>query len=117
VRADGENGGLNGHVSSGEGHALRVLVSGRVQGVFFRAFTQEEARRLGVRGWVRNLSDGRVEAHIEHKDRGVLDAMLARLREGPPQVESMSPGARVDEVEAWAAKWEGFGDFEIRGGW
>lgn len=90
--------------------ACRVVVTGRVQGVFFRAGAKEAADKFGVAGWVRNLSDGSVEAHIEHEDPAMLDAMLAWLREGPP-------GARVEEVKVEAAKAEGSGSFEIRGVW
>lgn len=72
-----------------------VWVSGRVQGVFFRASTREEAMRRGVVGWVRNLPDGRVEAVFRGR-REAVDACLAWCREGPP-------GARVDRLEV---KWE-----------
>jgi acylphosphatase len=61
---------------------VRVLVEGRVQGVNFRHFTSLEARRLGLAGWVRNLSDGRVEAVYE----GGLEAveeMIEWTRHGP----------------------------------
>jgi acylphosphatase len=65
---------------------IHCLVSGRVQGVFFRASAQAEAQRLGVAGWARNLRDGRVEVMA----CGDTDA-LARFREwlghGPPQAE------------------------------
>lgn len=71
--------------------AVRALVSGRVQGVAFRHFTKVEARRLGLRGWVRNLDDGRVEAWIEG-DAAALDELVSWLRHGPP-------AARVDHVE------------------
>jgi acylphosphatase len=57
-------------------------VSGRVQGVFFRGATQARMRELGVRGWVRNLPDGRVEALLEGEPEA-LDEALQFLRRGP----------------------------------
>ena len=68
-----------------------MLVSGRVQGVWFRESTRRRAIELGLRGWVRNTADGRVEAIFE----GQCDLVAAALdfvREGPPH-------ARVDAVE------------------
>jgi len=62
---------------------LRVLISGRVQGVFFRAYTRETAVSLKLTGWVRNLPDGRVETVFEGEDADV-DAMLAWCKKGPP---------------------------------
>lgn len=59
-----------------------VIVSGRVQGVFFRMETKRTADRLGVSGWVRNLKDGTVEAVFEG-DRDQVDAALAWCRQGP----------------------------------
>lgn len=67
------------------------LISGRVQGVWFRAYTQQQARRLGIRGWVRNLRDGRVEA-LATGEAGKLARFEALLREGPEH-------ARVDTVQ------------------
>ncbi len=85
----------------------RVLVRGRVQGVFFRGATQEEARRLGVAGWVRNCPDGSVEAVLEGPS-GPVDALLGFLAHGPP-------AARVDDLEhAEEARLEGFEGFEVR---
>jgi acylphosphatase len=73
---------------------LHLLVSGRVQGVTFRASTTSEAQRLGLDGWVRNLPDGRVEVEAEG-ERGDLEALLAWCRRGPP-------AARVDALAvAW----------------
>lgn len=71
---------------------LRVVVHGRVQGVGFRYYTQREAQRLGVRGWVRNLPDATVEALISGEP-DQLSAMLAWLRHGPVT-------ANVDRIES-----------------
>jgi acylphosphatase len=60
-----------------------VLVSGRVQGVWFRDACRTEARRLGVAGWVRNLRDGRVEAAFEG-DPDAVNAMANWCQHGPP---------------------------------
>ena len=71
--------------------ARRFLVSGRVQGVGFRYFTQDIARREGLTGLVRNLHDGRVEIVAEGEETAV-DRLEAALRQGPPR-------SRVDQVE------------------
>jgi acylphosphatase len=70
--------------------ARRFVVSGRVQGVGFRYFTQDTARREGVTGWVRNLPDGRVEALAEG-DAEAVTRLERALRAGPR-------GARVDRL-------------------
>ena len=70
--------------------ARRFVISGRVQGVGFRWFTQEEAQREGVTGWVRNLPDGRVEAFVEGEADAVTRVEQA-VRRGPG-------GARVQTV-------------------
>ena len=86
---------------------VRVLVEGRVQGVAFRAYAVDEARRLRVAGWVRNLPDGRVEAEAEG-ERAALEALVAWCRRGPP-------AARVDGVELeWSAFRGDLGPFEQR---
>lgn len=69
----------------------RVVVSGDVQGVFFRATCRDEARRRGLAGAVRNRPDGRVEAHFEG-DPAAVDEMVEWCRHGPPL-------ARVATVE------------------
>ena len=69
---------------------VHVYISGRVQGVFFRAETQSAANSFNITGWVRNLSDGRVEAVIEGEDTDI-DKMIAWCQEGPP-------AARVENV-------------------
>jgi acylphosphatase len=71
---------------------MHAFVSGRVQGVWFRAATAEKAREIGVDGWVRNLPDGRVEVFAQGDDEA-LDELRAWLHQGPPN-------ARVDAVEA-----------------
>ena len=70
---------------------IRVTVAGRVQGVFFRAATQDMARSLGLAGWVRNLPDGRVELLAEGTDAAVSE-LLTWCRVGPRL-------ARVDRCE------------------
>lgn len=76
-------------------------VTGRVQGVGFRWFTTTTARRLGLRGSVKNLRDGSVEVVVEGPADAV-DALANRLREGPPasrveRVEEISSGLPVPE--------------------
>jgi acylphosphatase len=84
----------------------RVLVSGLVQGVNFRANTRSAARRIGVAGWVRNLPDGRVEAVIEGDSQSV-EAMLAWLRKGPTY-------SRVDKLDVREELPTGeFSDFDV----
>lgn len=61
----------------------RCLVSGRVQGVWFRASTRDQARRLGVTGWARNLHDGRVEV-LACGDAAAVEALCDWLWDGPP---------------------------------
>ncbi|MBJ3763386.1 acylphosphatase [Maribius pontilimi] len=86
--------------------AERLLISGRVQGVGFRAFTQGVARDTGVRGWVRNLADGRVEAHLEG-DGPACARVITALQTGPRF-------GRVDGIERAEVADTGVADFEIR---
>ena len=83
----------------------RYWVTGRVQGVFFRASTRIEAQRLGLRGWVRNLPDGRVEALVSGEPEA-LAALEHCLAIGPPE-------ARVTEVQARDETLQTFSDFVV----
>jgi acylphosphatase len=86
--------------------AKHVRITGLVQGVFFRAWTAEEARRGGVSGWVRNCPGGSVEAHLE----GELNAvrwLIDKMAYGPK-------GARVDNVEVRDAEAANLSGFEVR---
>lgn len=65
---------------------VHVLISGRVQGVWFRGWTEEKARALGLDGWVRNRRDGAVEAVFSGPEANV-DAMLEACAEGPPAAQ------------------------------
>lgn len=86
----------------------RLFVSGRVQGVFFRAFARDEALRLGLKGWVRNLPDGRVEILAEG-DPGRLKELEAWCWQGPPYARVTGVEVRPETVK------EGeFTSFEIR---
>ena len=86
---------------------VRVLISGRVQGVFFRMETESAAERYGVYGWVRNRRDGTVEALFEG-DSSNVDEMLQWCSKGPPT-------AIVKNVQATEESYQGeFTDFTIR---
>jgi len=65
---------------------IHLWIEGRVQGVCFRHYTREEANRLGVVGWVRNLFDGRVEAVIEGEP-GAVEQMAVWCHHGPPMAQ------------------------------
>ena len=80
-------------------HAVRIHITGRVQGVNFRGWTRAEAARLGLDGWVRNEADGSVTALLAGQHAKV-EEMIARLHEGPP-------AARVAKVVVKEAGPEG----------
>ncbi len=86
---------------------VRLLVSGRVQGVWFRESTRAEAERHEVAGWVRNLPDGRVEALLEGDDDAV-DCLVAWCRRGPER-------AHVENLELAEEPYRGeHRTFEVR---
>jgi acylphosphatase len=83
--------------------AVKLTISGRVQGVGYRYWLAEEARRVGLDGWTRNTFAGDVEA-LFSGDRVLVEAIVERCREGPP-------AAIVEHIEATAAEppdWTGF---------
>ncbi|HEY3515732.1 MAG TPA: acylphosphatase [Gammaproteobacteria bacterium] len=82
-------------MSASSRQALRCVVAGRVQGVYYRAATADEAGRLGLDGWVKNLADGRVEV-VASGEPAAIAALVQWLWKGPP-------AARVDavHVEEW----------------
>ncbi|HKP54265.1 MAG TPA: acylphosphatase [Chloroflexia bacterium] len=85
--------------------ALVAIVRGRVQNVGFRVFVYEAARRLGLRGYVRNSPEGNVEV-VAYGERGRLDVLLGQLHRGPV-------AARVDDVEY---EWQHRGSDDFPGG-
>jgi acylphosphatase len=85
---------------------VRAIVTGRVQGVWFRDRCQEEARALGVDGFVRNRADGSVEAEFEGPEAAV-DRMVAWCHDGPPR-------ARVDAVHTERITSVGAPGFRVR---
>ena len=86
---------------------FHLLISGRVQGVFFRDSTRRKAEELALNGWVRNLPDGRVEAVFEGEKEKIKE-MIEWAKRGPII-------ARVDQVEAVEEEYQGeFKNFEIR---
>lgn len=86
--------------------ARHLSITGRVQGVFFRAWSREQADELGVRGWIRNRPDGHVEAHVEG-EQAAVELMIERLRDGPR-------AAQVDDLRIWDAGICDFEGFEVR---
>lgn len=86
---------------------LHALVSGRVQGVNFRYYTQREANALRITGWVANRFDGGVEV-VAEGEKGTLQKLLAFLQRGPP-------AARVERVQTdWTAATGEFSRFRVR---
>lgn len=84
-----------------------LYISGRVQGVYYRGFTQETAYSLGLKGWSKNLPDGRVEAVFEG-EKDVIEAVIEKCYQGPP-------AARVTDIQViWDEPVENFTDFSIR---
>ncbi len=86
--------------------ARRCVVSGRVQGVFYRASTQQRAQKLGLTGWVRNRPDGGVEV-FACGEAEQLEALCRWLQQGPEM-------AKVSSVECQDCAVEAFTDFSIR---
>ena len=86
--------------------AVDVVITGRVQGVFFRARTQEQAARLGVAGWVANQPDGSVAGHFEGA-RDDVERLLDWCRSGPEY-------ARVEHVRVTDTEPGGAGGFDVR---
>ncbi|MFZ5811985.1 MAG: acylphosphatase [Thermodesulfobacteriota bacterium] len=88
--------------------SLHCIVTGKVQGVFFRSFVQEHADSLGLTGWVRNLQEGKVEVLAQGSEEN-LKTLKERLLQGPPL-------AQVHNVEAnWTEYDKSYHGFEIRG--
>jgi acylphosphatase len=78
-----------------------VVIDGKVQGVFYRAFVRDQALDFGLKGWVRNLGDGKVEAVFEG-DKKIIEQAIKGCYIGPP-------GARVSNIDV---KWEPHGEEE-----
>jgi acylphosphatase len=76
--------------------AQRVVISGRVQGVWYRAWTMSEANKRGLKGWVRNLSTGQVEALFAGPVT-LIEEMVDACRQGPPL-------AKVTRIESFEAE-------------
>ncbi|SDN98293.1 acylphosphatase [Desulfonauticus submarinus] len=87
---------------------IQCLVSGKVQGVWFRAWTADQAKNLNIKGWVRNLEDGKVEVLAQGEDKD-LEEFKKRLLTG-------SPLSRVEKVECKQIEYDKtYEHFEIRG--
>ena len=85
--------------------AFRVFISGSVQGILFRDFIKDNADRLGVRGFVRNLEDGRVEVFIEG-DHEAIENMIEACKQGPKY-------AHIKNVEVKDERFQGLKDFRV----
>ena len=86
--------------------ARRLIVYGRVQGVWYRNWTVNAARDLGLTGWVRNRDDGTVEIHAEGEP-DAIDRLIELARDGPP-------AADVTRIDSADAAIDGFGQFDKR---
>ena len=88
--------------------SVQATVYGRVQGVYFRAFTARCATELGITGYVRNVPGGRAVEVQAEGERDKLERLVDRLKDGPP-------GAKVERLETNWAKYTGsYPDFSVR---
>jgi len=86
---------------------VRLQISGRVQGVYFRASTVKQAQRLGITGWVRNCLDGSVEV-VAEGEKAELEKLISWCRKGPS-------GALVKDVQTeWEASKQEFYNFSVK---
>lgn len=86
---------------------MHLVIKGRVQGVFYRAFTRDTAHYLGLKGWVRNLPDGNVEALFEG-DKADIEQAIKRCYAGPP-------GAMIEDIDVTWEDYQGdLRDFQVR---
>jgi acylphosphatase len=85
--------------------SVRLYIKGSVQGVFFRRFVKDNANKLGIRGFIRNLEDGRVEIFIEGNLEEVKE-MIELCKKGPPH-------AQVRNVEEKPEKFQDFKEFKV----
>ena len=84
---------------------VKIFISGRVQGVFFRGFIEKEAKERKLKGFVRNLDDGRIEIVVEGEDRKVNE-MVEKCKEGPRHSE-------IRSVETEPLSNQGFDSFKV----
>ena len=88
--------------------SVSAIVYGRVQGIGFRFFTRERAKRLGLTGYVRNLPDGGTVEVMAEGEKDKLENLITYLRAGPP-------GARVERIEvSWSEYISRYDDFSIQ---
>lgn len=85
--------------------SLKITIKGSVQGVFFRNFIKEKAEEFDLKGFVRNLENGKVEVVVEGKD-GSVNEMIESCKKGPEH-------SQVSELEIEELKHQGFRDFKV----
>ena len=85
--------------------SVRLFITGSVQGIFFRQFVKDKADKLGVRGYVRNLEDGRVEIFLEGSKENV-DNMLEICKKGPPH-------SQIRNIEEKLESFQDFKEFKV----
>jgi len=85
--------------------SVRIYISGTVQGIFFRAFVKENAEKLDVRGFTRNLEDGRIEVFLEG-DSEKVNEMIELCRKGPKH-------AQIKNIEVIPEKFQGLKRFKV----
>jgi len=77
---------------------IHAFISGLVQGVNFRFYTQQKAKQLGIKGWVRNLKDGRVEV-VAEGDKDAMEEFIRFLKRGPPLAKVLSCEIEKEEYK------------------